>query len=75
MITPGPVVITVGSIGFLVSGFAGAAVAPLGVLLPCFVFTVLPASHFIKISKNTSIKAFVYGITEAVVGVLDGNRI
>lgn len=73
MITPGPVVITVGFIGFLVSGFAGAAVAALGVFLPCFVFTVLPAPYFKKISKNTSIKAFVDGITSAVVGALVGS--
>ncbi|WP_310589375.1 chromate transporter [Dyadobacter sp. CY327] len=73
MITPGPVVITVGFIGFLVSGFAGAAVAALGVFLPCFVFTVLPAPYFKKISKNASIKAFVDGITAAVVGALVGS--
>jgi len=73
MITPGPVVITVGFIGFLVSGFAGAVVAALGVFLPCFVFTVLPAPYFKKISKNNSIKAFVDGITSAVVGALVGS--
>ena len=73
MITPGPVVITVGFIGFLVSGFAGALVAALGVFLPCFVFTVLPAPYFKKISKNASIKAFVDGITAAVVGALVGS--
>lgn len=73
MITPGPVVITVGFIGFLVSGFAGASVAALGVFLPCFVFTVLPAPYFKKISKNESIKAFVDGITAAVVGALVGS--
>ncbi|ODS71952.1 MAG: chromate transporter [Cytophagaceae bacterium SCN 52-12] len=73
MITPGPVVITVGFIGFLVSGFAGAVVAALGVFLPCFVFTVLPAPYFKKISKNASIKAFVDGITAAVVGALVGS--
>lgn len=73
MITPGPVVITVGFIGFLVSGFAGAAVAALGVFLPCFVFTVLPAPYFKKISKNESIKAFVDGITASVVGALAGS--
>ncbi|TLU99529.1 chromate transporter [Dyadobacter luticola] len=73
MITPGPVVITVGFIGFLVSGFAGAIVAALGVFLPCFVFTVLPAPYFKKISKNESIKAFVDGITAAVVGALVGS--
>lgn len=73
MITPGPVVITVGFIGFLVSGFAGASVAALGVFLPCFVFTVLPAPYFKRISKNESIKAFVDGITAAVVGALVGS--
>jgi chromate transporter len=73
MITPGPVVITVGFIGFLVSGFAGATVAALGVFLPCFIFTVLPAPYFKKISKNESIKAFVDGITAAVVGALVGS--
>lgn len=73
MITPGPVVITVGFIGFLVSGFAGAVVAALGVFLPCYVFTVLPAPYFKKIAKNNSIKAFVDGITSAVVGALVGS--
>lgn len=73
MITPGPVVITVGFIGYLVSGFSGAAVAALGVFLPCYVFTVLPAPYFKKISKNNSIKAFVDGITAAVVGALVGS--
>lgn len=73
MITPGPVVITVGFIGFLVSGFAGAVVAAAGVFLPCYVFTVLPAPYFKKIAKNASIKAFVDGITAAVVGALAGS--
>ena len=72
MITPGPVVITVGFIGFLVAGFPGAAVAALGVFFPCYVFTVLPAPYFKKIAKNASIKAFVDGITAAVVGALVG---
>jgi chromate transporter len=72
MITPGPVVITVGFIGYLVAGFPGACVAALGVFLPCYVFTVVPAPYFKKIAKNASIKAFVDGITAAVVGALVG---
>ncbi|MES2732292.1 MAG: chromate transporter [Bacteroidota bacterium] len=72
MITPGPVVITVAFIGFLVAGFAGAVVAALGVFFPCYIFTVLPAPYFKKIAKNASIKAFVDGITAAVVGALVG---
>ena len=72
MITPGPVVITVGFIGYLVAGFPGAFVASLATFLPCYLFTVLPAPYFNKIAKNTSIKAFVDGITASVVGALVG---
>ncbi|MEI7802552.1 MAG: chromate transporter [Bacteroidota bacterium] len=72
MITPGPVVITVGFIGYLVAGFPGACVAALATFLPCYLFTVIPAPCFKKIAKNKSIKAFVDGITGAVVGALVG---
>jgi chromate transporter len=41
MITPGPVVITVGFIGYLVAGFPGAAVAALAAFLPCYLFTII----------------------------------
>ena len=72
MITPGPVVITVGFIGYLVAGFPGACVAALATFLPCYLFTVLPAPYFKKVAKHTSIKAFVDGITAAVIGALVG---
>src|SRR5207253_841079 len=72
MITPGPVVITVGFIGYLVAGFPGAAVAALATFLPCYLFTVLPAPYFHKYGRHPSIKAFVDGITAAVVGALAG---
>ena len=72
MITPGPVVITVGFIGYLVAGFPGAVVAALATFLPCYLLTVIPAPYFNKIAKNTSIKAFVDGITAAVIGALAG---
>jgi chromate transporter len=75
MITPGPVVITVGFIGYLVGGFPGAAVAALATFLPCFLFTVILAPYFKKIAKNKSIKAFVDGITAAVIGALVGSVI
>ncbi|MCW3114927.1 MAG: chromate transporter, chromate ion transporter family [Segetibacter sp.] len=75
MITPGPVVITVGFIGYLVAGFPGAAVAALATFLPCYLFTVLPAPYFKKYGKHPSIKAFVDGITAAVVGALAGSVI
>jgi chromate transporter len=75
MITPGPVVITVGFIGYLVAGFPGACVAALATFSPCYLFTVTLAPSFKKIAKNTSIKAFVEGITASVIGALVGSVI
>lgn len=72
MITPGPVVITVGFIGYLVAGFPGACVAALATFLPCYLLTVIPAPYFRKYGHNQSIKAFVDGITAAVIGALVG---
>ena len=75
MITPGPVVITVGFIGYLVSGFPGASIAALATFLPCFLFTVILAPSFKKIAGNKRVKAFVDGITAGVIGALVGSVI
>lgn len=72
MVSPGPVVITVAFIGYLVAGFPGACVAALATFLPCYIFTVAFAPSFKKIAKNKSIKAFVDGITAVVIGALVG---
>jgi chromate transporter len=75
MITPGPVVITVGFIGYLVDGILGALVASLATFLPCYLFTIIMAPYFKKIAENKSVKAFVEGITAVVVGALVGSVI
>jgi chromate transporter len=72
MITPGPVVITVGFIGWLVAGFTGALIASAGVFLPCYLFTVIPAPHFKRLKRNRAIKAFVDGVTAATTGAIAG---
>jgi len=72
MITPGPVVITVGFIGYLVEGFWGAVVAALATFLPCYLFTILPAPYFKKYGKHPAIKAFVDGVTAAAIGAIAG---
>lgn len=72
MITPGPVVITVGFIGYLVAGFPGACIAALATFLPCYLFTVIPAPYFKKYGKHPGIKAFVDGVTAAAVGAIAG---
>jgi chromate transporter len=72
MITPGPVVITVAFIGYLVAGPVGASVAALAIFIPCYLFTVIPAPYFRRFSKNASIKAFVDGVTAAATGAIAG---
>lgn len=72
MITPGPVVITVGFIGYLVAGFPGACVAAIGTFLPCYLFTVIPAPYFKKYGKKPAILSFVDGVTAAAVGAITG---
>jgi chromate transporter len=72
MITPGPVVITTGFIGFLVSGFWGAVVAAAGTFIPCYLFTILPAPYFKKHGQRPGIKAFVDGVTAAAIGAITG---
>ncbi|NCI48234.1 chromate transporter [Sediminibacterium soli] len=72
MITPGPVVITVGFIGFLIAGFPGACVAALATFIPCYLFTILPAPYFKKYGKNRMVKLWVDGITAAATGAIAG---
>jgi chromate transporter len=72
MITPGPVVITVGFIGFLVAGLLGAIIAALGTFLPCYLFTIIPAPYFKKYGKRPDIAAFVNGVTAAAIGAITG---
>ena len=72
MITPGPVVITVAFIGYLVAGPAGAFMAGLGVFLPTYLFVVIPAPYYRRFAHNAQIAAFVAGVTAAATGAIAG---
>ena len=72
MITPGPVVVTTGFIGYLVAGFWGSVVAALATFVPCYLFTILPAPYFKKYGRRPAIVAFVDGVTAAAIGAITG---
>jgi len=72
MITPGPVVITVAFIGYLVAGPLGATLAALGVFVPCFAIVMLAAPHFRRFAGKGRVKVFVAGVTAGAVGALAG---
>jgi chromate transporter len=72
LITPGPVVITTGFIGYLLAGLPGAVVAATATFLPAYLFTVIPAPYFKKYGRRPAIVAFVDGVTVAAIGAISG---
>jgi len=72
MITPGPIIITAGFIGYLVAGVLGAIAAALAVFAPPYFFVLLAAPYYRRFASNPQVKAFVKGVTAAAVGAIAG---
>jgi chromate transporter len=72
LITPGPVVITTGFIGYVVAGFAGACLAAGATFLPAYLFTVIPAPYFHRYGKRPWLASTVAGITAGATGAIAG---
>lgn len=72
MITPGPVVITVAFIGYLVAGPVGGLVAAIGMFLPTYLAVVLAAPSFHRVMASQHLKAAVDGVTAAATGAIAG---
>jgi chromate transporter len=72
MITPGPVVITAGFIGYLVAGPIGAVLASLGVFLPPYLLVLILAPYYRRFAQNPQVKMFVQGVTAAATGAIAG---
>lgn len=72
MITPGPVVITVAFVGYLVAGIPGAIVAAMGVFLPVYLVVVVAAPFFSRFANDVRVAAFVGGVTAAATGAIAG---
>ena len=72
MITPGPVVITAGFIGYLVAGPIGAAIAACAVFAPPYLIVLFAAPYYRRFAQNLQVKAFVQGVTAAAVGAIAG---
>jgi chromate transporter len=72
LITPGPVVISAGFIGYLVAGLPGAIVSSLAIFTPIYLGVVVPGRWFLRHRGNAQVRAFVAGATAAAGGALGG---
>jgi len=72
LMTPGPVVITAGFIGYLVGGWAGAVVSTVAIFTPIYLGVVIPGRWFVRHRDNRQVKAFVRGATAAAAGAIAG---
>jgi chromate transporter len=72
LITPGPVVISAGFIGYLVAGLPGATVSALAIFTPIYLGVVVPGRWFVRHRDNAQLRAFIGGATAAAGGALCG---
>jgi chromate transporter len=70
MVTPGPVVITAGFIGFLAGGALGSVLAAAGTFLPPYLVVVLAARRLRN--PGPALKLFVSGVTASATGAIAG---
>lgn len=75
MITPGPIVLAVTFMGYLIAGFKGAITAALGIFLPCYLFVIILAPYFNRVAQHEGVRAFVQGLTVAVAGGITGTTL
>ena len=68
--TPGPFMLFTTFVGYVASGVAGAIVATFFVFLPSFVFVIAGVHYVEKVRDNRSVRAFLAGVSAAVVGVI-----
>jgi chromate transporter len=72
LITPGPVVISAGFIGYLIAGLPGALVSSIAIFTPIYLGVVIPGRWFLRHRDNPQLRAFVAGATAAAAGALCG---
>jgi len=72
MVTPGPLLISVAFIGYLIAGLAGAITATIATLLPCYILVITIAPYYHKNSQHPHMISFAKGISSAAIGALAG---
>jgi chromate transporter len=74
-VTPGPVVLTVGVIGYAAAKLAGGLLAVVVAFAPSFAFVLLGARHFGRLRNDERARAFLEGAGPAAIGAILGSAI
>lgn len=74
-ITPGPVVLTVGVVGYAAAKLAGGLLAVAVAFAPSFAFVLLGARHFGRLRDDRRARAFLAGAGPAAIGAILGSAI
>jgi chromate transporter len=74
-VTPGPVVLTVGVVGYAAAGAAGCLLGVLIAFAPSFIFVLIGGRHFEAFRRSTAAQAFLGGAGPAAIGAIGGAAI
>jgi chromate transporter len=74
-VTPGPVVLTVGVVGYAAAGVAGCLLGVLIAFAPSFMFVLAGGRHFEAFRRSAAAQAFLGGAGPAAIGAIAGAAI
>jgi chromate transporter len=74
-VTPGPVVLTVATVGYAASGIGGGLLATVVAFAPSFAFVLVGARHFNRLRADERARAFLTGAGAAAIGAIAGAAI
>ena len=69
-LSPGPVVLAAAFVGYKAAGVLGALIASVGIFTPSFGFIMLAAPLLLQIRQSPWVRAFLQGVTPAVLGAI-----
>jgi chromate transporter len=71
-VTPGPVVLTVGVVGYAAAGIAGGLLAVAIAFAPSFIFVLAGGPHFERFRQSAAAQDFLAGAGPAAIGAIAG---
>ena len=74
-VTPGPVVLTVGVVGYAAAGIGGGLLAVLIAFLPSFVLVIAGGPHLGRLRSSERVQSFLSGAGPAAIGAIAGAAI